>query len=461
MHGNASGVLPPIDCWGGVYSRDDCCNVAKYGPEGNVKCWGPVGEVYNFHRCCVIGEALNRQRRYLLLLFAAYVRRGWLGKAGVSLIKARALDAASPDVEFDISLHRALLGLQPRPPGSSPLLRLVESITLWPQAELLSPRLLCIVFTASRAHAVQTQWHTWGRKCDHFVAATDRAWPRHMLHRTPYQVHYLDTEGPGYRGYQGLWQRNRALWLSLTEDTPEDHSPERPGRNSSLWPWSVLKQDWQWVYITGDDTFVVTENLRKELLRQEHLSNSVDEPLYVGQPLRGVLPSGQRVDFQSGGAGYALNRAAATSLRQALLSDPLCGPGWWTGAEDILVASCLLRMGVFAKQTAASAATLRFHPFGLDLFLNAHGQPRAIVPQGWDSQLEAPPQGFECCAADAVSFHDVKPLWAMEMWAALHCRATVRTASARQASSGAAAPGADAAKLCEQAGWLELWPSAT
>lgn len=38
------------DCWSGRFAEELCCDVARFGPEGNIFCWDLV---FTFERCCV------------------------------------------------------------------------------------------------------------------------------------------------------------------------------------------------------------------------------------------------------------------------------------------------------------------------------------------------------------------------------------------------------------------------
>eukprot|EP00746_Dinoflagellata_sp_MGD_P132426 gnl/MRDRNA2_/MRDRNA2_66138_c0_seq1.p1 gnl/MRDRNA2_/MRDRNA2_66138_c0~~gnl/MRDRNA2_/MRDRNA2_66138_c0_seq1.p1 ORF type:complete len:349 (-),score=53.91 gnl/MRDRNA2_/MRDRNA2_66138_c0_seq1:35-1081(-) len=44
-----SGTAANFDCWSGGFGKEDCCNVARYGEEGNPKCWDIM---FTFSRCC-------------------------------------------------------------------------------------------------------------------------------------------------------------------------------------------------------------------------------------------------------------------------------------------------------------------------------------------------------------------------------------------------------------------------
>merc|ERR1719229_1398938 len=38
-----------FDCWSDGYGKEDCCDVQRHGPGGNLKCWDIV---FTFAQCC-------------------------------------------------------------------------------------------------------------------------------------------------------------------------------------------------------------------------------------------------------------------------------------------------------------------------------------------------------------------------------------------------------------------------
>ena len=80
-------------------------------------------------------------------------------------------------------------------------------------------------------------------------------------------------------------------------------------------------RDFDWFFIGGDDLFVIPENLRAYLTSPEMAAASEGgkRPIFLGR--RFQIPGGQL--FNSGGAGYGLNRAAL-ELLVAHLDDAKC-----------------------------------------------------------------------------------------------------------------------------------------
>mmetsp|Transcript_16257 Transcript_16257/g.37689 ORF Transcript_16257/g.37689 Transcript_16257/m.37689 type:complete len:134 (-) Transcript_16257:248-649(-) len=112
--------------------------------------------------------------------------------------------------------------------------------------------------------------------------------------------------------------------------------------------------------------------------------------------------------FNSGGAGYVLNRAALQLLATNAVDQPHCQPnlkGFW---EDVQVAGCLKRSGgVLPLDTRDSLGRERFHPFTPGQHLTYRG---GRGKGDWYKQYSIDLlEGTACCSERSVSFHYVKP----------------------------------------------------
>jgi glycoprotein-N-acetylgalactosamine 3-beta-galactosyltransferase len=186
--------------------------------------------------------------------------------------------------------------------------------------------------------------------------------------------------------------------------------------------------------LLGDDLFIIPSNLRAYLNSDEIKTAAKDNtPLFLGR--RFQIPKAQL--FNSGGAGYILNRAALKLLVDNL-DNPECRPHQKVFAEDVNVAACLSKFGVFPYDTRDHEESLstdghglreRFHPF-------TPGQhftwkpPKKHKPDGssadWYENYNAPwgvGQGKECCSSKSASFHYVKSNLMPHLYALLYtCR---------------------------------------
>jgi len=190
----------------------------------------------------------------------------------------------------------------------------------------------------------------------------------------------------------------------------------------SIWKYVALGygRDFEWFFVGGDDLFVIPSNLRAYLRSPEVLAATEGgrKPLFIGR--RFQQPGGQF--FNSGGAGYGLNRAALKLLVDHL-DDGRCMPHQKVFAEDVNVAHCLGLFGVKPHDTrdhgGAGGGEMdlpeRFHPFTPAQHLSWR-PPRKKKADGsssdWYENYNKPwglGLGEACCSKDSVSFHYVKP----------------------------------------------------
>ena len=149
---------------------------------------------------------------------------------------------------------------------------------------------------------------------------------------------------------------------------------EHPGPESyntmAIKLWSILKhvyvelsEGFDWIYICGDDTFLMTEHLRDYLAKLSQGSKD-ENAMYVGRrfqygPTRTSWRHG--LVFNSG-AGYALNSKALKLWYEA------CGDSRETyerakSMEDVVMAECLRKFHVIPLDTRDKSGAERFHAF--------------------------------------------------------------------------------------------------
>merc|ERR1712072_1260078 len=102
--------------------------------------------------------------------------------------------------------------------------------------------------------------------------------------------------------------------------------------------------EFEWFIVGGDDLFVIPENLKAYLASDEILSASDHgkKPMFLGRRFSAGGQGGQV--FNSGGAGYVLNRAALSLLNDHL-RDGVCTPHLHGFFEDVQTAKCLQKHG--------------------------------------------------------------------------------------------------------------------
>jgi glycoprotein-N-acetylgalactosamine 3-beta-galactosyltransferase len=154
----------------------------------------------------------------------------------------------------------------------------------------------------------------------------------------------------GDETYENIWQKVRSIWSYVYDN---------------------YYNDYDWFHIGGDDLYLIVENLRlyleSDVIRsaanggKEPLKDwetSVQTPLFLGR--RFAEQGNMDRIFNSGGSGYTINRAALKSLVGNL---PHCNPNLTTFAEDVMVAGCLRKLGIFPFETRDELGGERYMPF--------------------------------------------------------------------------------------------------
>nr|XP_027228239.1 glycoprotein-N-acetylgalactosamine 3-beta-galactosyltransferase 1-like [Penaeus vannamei] len=154
--------------------------------------------------------------------------------------------------------------------------------------------------------------------------------------------------------------------------------------------------DYDWFMKADDDTYVVVENLK-------YLLSSYDtsKPCVLGSRFyTGYFKAG----YMTGGAGYALSRAAVRVFVEKALPDREKCPLTWkkTGfpCEDVALAKCLSEMGVKFIDTRDDKGRGRFFQQPLRAALT---DPKALLGRPFYKVTT----GLNCCSDTAVTFHDL------------------------------------------------------
>lgn len=190
--------------------------------------------------------------------------------------------------------------------------RVLDRIRVAADSPVLEGGLMCLIYTIEKNHdAAKAVRDTWASRCDGFVVmstAEDPTLPSALV----------THDGP--EEYNNIWQKVRSIWKYVH--------------------YSYL-EEFDWFFIGGDDLFIIPSNLRSYLV-----GLNTTGPQFVGR--RFQIPGGQL--FNSGGAGYGLNRAAL-KLLVAHLDSAACHPSQRVFAEDVNVAHCLATQGVLPVDT--------------------------------------------------------------------------------------------------------------
>ena len=295
-------------------------------------------------------------------------------------------DAPSSDVNPFAAQEQYALGELPDPPSTPttacslndrPHGKLLAYMKLHPAPDTADhpPRIFCGIYTMESNHKtnVQATKETWAKRCTGFVAfstVTDATIPAFKI----------DHEGE--EAYDNMWQKSRSIWKYI---------------------FTHFADQFDYFLMGGDDMFYVTENLQHYLMSEEIVKmRETQKGLFLG---RRFYPTGQ-VDekvFNSGGAGYILDRKALHILGESL-DDPKCFPhqkGFW---EDVNVAHCLRESGAIVPHDTRDAKQReRFHPFTPGQHLE-YRTPKKN-PDWYPKYNPWLKEGYDCCAPDSISFH--------------------------------------------------------
>lgn len=238
-------------------------------------------------------------------------------------------------------------------------------------------KLFCGVYTMEDAHSTNAEAtrSTWGKRCTGFVAFSTISDPL-------FPAMKIEHEGP--ETYNNMWQKSRSIWKYIA---------------------THYLEEFDWFLMGGDDMFYIIENLRNYLDSDEiHQAQEKGKGLFIG---RRFFPPGQVV-FNSGGAGYLLDKKALIVLRDNI-DTPKCYPhqeGFW---EDVNIANCLKKGGdIVPYDTRDSQKRERFHPFTPGHHLT-YRKPQNNPESDWyvkyNPELKI---GFDCCSDTSISFHYAK-----------------------------------------------------
>jgi glycoprotein-N-acetylgalactosamine 3-beta-galactosyltransferase len=203
-----------------------------------------------------------------------------------------------------------------------------------------SNRLLCMVYTHSERHDVlRAIAETYGQECDGFFAASNRTDPIIGAWALPH-------DGP--ETYQNLWNKVQTMWQYV---------------------YHHYLSDFDWFLISGDDTFVIPDNVRRvaayyqaesQTNRGNSSSNNSNKPmipLYLGASIPHSKNPMRR--YCGGGAGYMLNQQAVMLLNRRIHMGEC--PVVVAPDEDIRLARCLDDAGVQCHDTNDASQQVRFH----------------------------------------------------------------------------------------------------
>mmetsp|Transcript_29740 Transcript_29740/g.65904 ORF Transcript_29740/g.65904 Transcript_29740/m.65904 type:complete len:493 (+) Transcript_29740:154-1632(+) len=238
------------------------------------------------------------------------------------------------------------------------------------------PRIFCGIYTTQAAltHNALATRNTWAKRCDGFLAfstADDASFPAVGV------VHEGEEE------YNNMWQKSRSIWKYIHHH---------------------LRDSYDFFLVGGDDMFYIVENLTEYLGSEEIQAKKREgKGLYLGH----IFRPASHVAFNSGGAGYILDKAALEILGPAL-DQSVCQPHRHSFAEDTYLASCLGKKGILPYESRDALGRERFHPFRPSTQL-AYQVAKEPKKPDWYARFHPHLKtGFDCCSDQSVSFHYAK-----------------------------------------------------
>ena len=252
-------------------------------------------------------------------------------------------------------------------------------------------RVLCAVYTyEGNANQILAVADTWGARCDGFVAASTAT----DLALAKVRLHHRGTLGT----YSSIWQKVRSLLAYL---------------------YTNFLDEFDFVFLSGDDTYLVVENLKAWLASASVVEATKEhsEPLYAGLWTRPFWRKGLPDDFvyHGGGSGYTLNRAAWKLFVEQGLNHSGCKPDIDKSEEDLFMGMCMRALGVPPVLAREDGAFLQYpiEPKGV---IDVNTKPYR-VKEFWMKQLQwykasqnmsTISHGLDALSNVTFSFHEIK-----------------------------------------------------
>mmetsp|Transcript_26504 Transcript_26504/g.43574 ORF Transcript_26504/g.43574 Transcript_26504/m.43574 type:complete len:479 (-) Transcript_26504:189-1625(-) len=242
-------------------------------------------------------------------------------------------------------------------------------------------RVLCAIYThAAKKENIRAVVETWGWRCDGFFAASTSTDP---------DIGAIDLLHYGPEEYENMWQKTRSMLAYMYDN---------------------YLNDFEYFFLSGDDTHLIVENLRKVLHSMG--PSAQDYPLYLGAWSRD--PHNKTVYFVSGAGGYVINRATLKLVVEDGLAKYHAKSQ--VAAEDRYLSNVLRMLGVVGNSSMDEYGAQRFH---------IDGPQRVATYSGIDSVSQARKNrfmktyefwgdtwgrkyGVDLTSSESVSFHLLK-----------------------------------------------------
>ena len=204
-------------------------------------------------------------------------------------------------------------------------------------------KVLCMVYTVdtpSNTRNLKAIAETWGRKCDGFIASSNV---------TNHSLGSIHLTHEGDETYDNIWAKVISTWM---------------------YAYRNYRQEFDYFYICGDDTYVVMENLYAFLISDDMMKlqegyrdaiynathgNSISIYTHELRPRPLILAAPmmyKRKPVINGGTGYILNRAALNLFGQNIMNPrEEQYTNVTSSMEDVFMGQFFLRHGVSVSVT--------------------------------------------------------------------------------------------------------------
>ncbi|UJR27208.1 hypothetical protein I4U23_008504 [Adineta vaga] len=241
---------------------------------------------------------------------------------------------------------------------------------------VLTTRICCFILTApkyflTRAKAIND---TWASRCDRYFFVSEYAIDMMTSEELNFTQHIpIAPLKELNAGYTHLTQKSTLSFIHAYEN---------------------YLNDYEWFVKADDDTYLVVENLKAFLSEQ-----NASEPITFGYNFKILVSKG----YHSGGAAYVLSREAVRRFYEAH-HNPNSKCRKDGGAEDVEIAKCLRREGVYPGKSLDDHNRELFHPLSFtDHFYGS-------LPNWLEKNAENPLKVYyDCCGDQTISFHYIPP----------------------------------------------------
>lgn len=229
-------------------------------------------------------------------------------------------------------------------------------------------RIFCWVMTTPKYHdtRVPAVNQTWLSRCDHGQFFTSAKMSDENVPYTTVFSGFSDDYGDLF------WKTAYALYYS----------------------YRTISHDFDWYLKADDDTYLVLDNLRTYLSTLNH-----SEPLFIGFRFKPYLKHG----YNSGGA-YLLSRGAMALFAEHLFNNETLCP--FNEFEDVGIAKCFERLGIFPQDTRDEHGRQRFLAYSVQqTFDGTFADP--AESSHW--LMDEPRRGYDAFSSELVSVHHMTP----------------------------------------------------